>query len=124
MTDEYLLKRGYKQYNPTRHLDSELIISKFQKRFDDDFGKKYFIDIEKWSYEYVPQSHRNEYWEPFGYIYKVYFTMFEDEEKPIYLEFGTSWSLEEVENFSEDFFEKMKPNYYESWDGHRAVRPE
>jgi hypothetical protein len=49
--------------------------------------------------------------------------MFE-EEKPIYLKFGTSWTLEEVENFAENFFNKMEPNYYESWDEERSVRPE
>ena len=39
-----------------------------------------------------------------------------DEEKPMYFEFGSSWTLEEVENFMENFFEKIKPNYYETWD--------
>ena len=30
---------------------------------------------------------------------------------------------EQVEKFMEDFFDKMNLNYYESWDGERAVRP-
>ena len=115
MTDEYLLNKGYKQYPPTPVLDNDSIVAKFQKRFDDDFGKKYFIDVEKWSHDYIPEWRRDKWWTPFGYVYKTYVTMHE-EEKPIYLEFGTSWTLEEVENFVEDFFNKMKPNYYESWD--------
>ena len=122
MTDEYLLKRGYKQYPPVQVVDGDLVVARFQKRFDDDFGKKYFIDIKKWSHEFVPQHQRNEWWEPFTYTYEVYTTMFSDEAMQI--EFYSSWTLEQVEKFMEDFFEKMKPNYYESWDEERGVRPQ
>ena len=122
MYDEYLLERGYKQYPPTPVLDNESIVAKFQKRFDDGFGKKYFIDVAKWSHDYVPIHRRDKWWAPFSYANHLYITMFE-EEKPVYLEFGTSWTLEEVEEFAESFFEKMKPNYYESWDEERGVRP-
>lgn len=115
MNDEYLFERGYKQYPPTPVLDSEYIVAKFQKRFDDKVGKKYFIDVKKWSHDYVPESRRDEWWEPFSYVYHCYITMF-DEEKPMYFEFGSSWTLEEVENFMENFFEKINPNYYETWD--------
>lgn len=123
MDDEYLLERGYKEYPPSPVLDNESIVKKFQKRFDDDFGKKYFIDVAKWSHDYVPINRRDKWWTPFSYAYHLYVSMFEEEEKPIYLEFGTSWTLEEVEKFAEDFFNKMEPNYYESWDERRAVRP-
>lgn len=123
MTDEYLLDRGYRQYSSTPVLDNDSIVAKFQKRFDDNFGKKYFIDVAKWSHNYIPASHRDKWWEPFSYAYHLYVTMFE-EEKPIYIEFGTSWTIEEVENFAENFFKKMEPNYYESWDERRGVKPE
>lgn len=122
MNDLYLLEHGYKPYSPTG-LDNDSIVAKFQKRFDDDFGKKYFIDVSKWSQYYVPESRRDSWWTPYVYEYDVYTSMNEDE-NPIYLKFGTSWSLEQVEDFMENFFEKIKPNYYESWDGDRAVRPE
>lgn len=115
MNDEYFIERGYKKYSPTPHLDNDSVVTKFQKRFDDDFGKKYFIDIEKWSHDYIPVHHRDKWWKPFSYSYNLYVTMFE-EEKPIFLEFGTSWTIEEVEKFAENFFEKIKPNYYETWD--------
>lgn len=123
MNDEYLLERGYKEYPPNPVLDNDSIVKKFQKRFDDDFGKKYFIDVVKWSHDYVPVHRRDKWWTPFSYAYHLYVSMFGEKEKPIYLEFGTSWTLEEVENFAEDFFNKMEPNYYESWDERRAVRP-
>lgn len=123
MDDKYLLEHGYKQYKTTP-LDNDYIIAKFQKRFDDDFGKKYFIDVSKWSHYYIPADRRDKWWKPYSYEYDLYVTMFGEKEKPIYLKFGTSWTLEEVENFADDFFNKMKLNYYESWDGRRAVRPE
>ena len=122
MDDKYLMENGYKEYSPTPYLDNSSIITKFQKRFDDDFGKKYFVDIEKWSNGYVPVNRRDKWWQPFSYVCRLYITMFE-EEKPIYFEFGTNWTIEEVEKFAEDFFDKMKPNYYESWDEERGVRP-
>lgn len=123
MNDEYILERGYKPYKPNPVLDSDSIVAKFQRRFDDDFGKKYFIDIAKWSHDYIPENRRDKWWTPFSYTYHLYVSMFE-EEKPIYFEFGTSWTLEEVENFTEEFFEKMKPNYYENWNEERGVRPD
>lgn len=118
--DKYLLMRGYKEYSPTQ-FDNESIVARFQKRFDDDFGKKYFINAVKWSYDFVPESHRDKWWEPFSYEYEVQVEI--GDEKPLNLNFFSDWSIEQVENFMEEFFEKMKPNYYESWDEERGVRP-
>lgn len=121
MTDEYLLERGYTKYNPTP-FDNDSVVARFQKRFDDEFGKKYFIDVLKWSQEYVPVERRDKWWKPFTYHYETQITMFEDQ-KPLNFEFFSDWTLEEVEQFMEDLFEKMQPNYYESWDEKRGVRP-
>lgn len=114
MTDEQLLERGYKQY-PTTPFDNEHIVARFQKRFDDDFGKKYFINVLKWSNDYIPVSHRGDYWEPFPYEYETQITMHEQED-PLNFHFFSTWTLDALEDFMEDFFERMKPNYYESWD--------
>ena len=121
MTDEYLLERGYTKYNPA-YFDNDSVVARFQKRFDDDFGKKYFIDVLKWSQEYVPVERRDKWWKPFTYHYETHITMFEDQ-KALNFEFFSDWTLEEVEQFMEDLFEKMHPNYYESWDEKRGVRP-
>lgn len=121
MTDKYLLEHGYKQYNPTP-FDDETVAARFQKRFDDDFGKKYFIDVLKWSHDYVPVNRRDKWWKPFTYCYETQVSMFE-EEKSLNLEFFSDWTLEEVEKYIEEMFEKMKLNYYESWSGERRTRP-
>lgn len=114
MNDEYILSMGYHQYNPTPY-DNNHIIARFQKRFDDDIGKKYFIDVIKWSNEFIPIYGRSKDWEPFTYEYHAQVTMLEDE-KALNFEFFSSWTLNDVEKFMEDFFEKMKPNYYEKWE--------
>ena len=114
MSDEYLSEYGYKKYNPIP-LDNEHIVARFQKRFDDSFGKKYFINVLKWSNEYIPKTHRGQWWTPFSHEYEVQVEISNDE-NPLRLHFFSSWSLKNVENFMEDFFEKMHPNYYERWD--------
>lgn len=114
INDEYLLKHGYKEYPPTP-FDRDSIVKRFQKRFDDNNGKKYFIDVVKWAHYFVPPDRRDEHWKPFGYEYETHITMYEDE-KPINIKFFSNWELEDVENFMENFFEKIKPNYYETWD--------
>ena len=118
--DEKLLERGYKQYNPTP-FDNSSVVARFQRRFDDDFGKKYFIDVLKWSQEYVPVDRRDKWWKPFVYEYEVQVSVGENQNS-ISLAFFSHWTIEEVEEFMEEFFEKMQPNYYESWEGYRRVR--
>lgn len=122
MTDEYLIEHGYKQYPPISLFYSDSVVAMFQKRFDDDFGKRYFINVLKWSHDYIPVNRRDEWWKPFSYEYEVSVTM-SDNDNGLDLKFHSSWTLEEVENFMEDFFTKMKPNYYEDWDDNRGVRP-
>lgn len=115
MTDQYLLEHGYKQYKPIPVLDNDSIVARFQKRFDDEIGKKYFINVLKWSHDYVPENRRDKYYQPFSYEYEVQVDMHEEEDS-LRLHFFAGWTLEKVEKFMEDFFEKMKPNYYETWD--------
>ena len=121
MNDEYLLERGYKYYPPT-YIHSSSVVALFQKRFDDDFGKKYFINVLKWSHEYVPVDRRDKWWKQYTYAYEVQLSMFE-QGKAMNIEFFSDWTLEEVEKYMEDLCKKMKPNYYESWDEKRGVRP-
>lgn len=114
MNDEYLLSKGYTEYQPTR-FDNESIVARFQKRFDDDIGKKYFINVIKWSNEYIPVTSRGEWWTPFIYEYEAQVTM-DGKEDALDLNFHSSWTLEMVEDFMIKFFDRMHPNYYEKWD--------
>jgi hypothetical protein len=113
MDDNYLLDRGYKEY-PITPFDDEYIVARFQKRFDDEVGKKYFINVVKWSHDFVPECRRDSLWTPYSYEYEVQVAMNEDD--PINLNFFSCWTLENVEKFMEEFFVKMLPKYYETWD--------
>ena len=112
MTNEFLIERGYRRYDPTP-FDAYAVVDRFQKRFDDDLGKKYFINVVRYSNDYIPEDRRGEWWTPFSYEYEV---QVEKEENPINLCFFASWTLEDVEIFVSNFFAKMHLNYYERWD--------
>ena len=121
MTDKDILEKGYKQYAPIQ-FDNEHIVARFQKRFDDEYGKKYFISVVKWSHDFIPVERRDEYWQPYSYEYEVQISMY-DENSTIDLHFHSNWTLDKVEEFMVEFFEKMCVDYYELWDGQRGVRP-
>lgn len=47
---ELLPEAGYKEFVSPLYRNSELYISSFQKRFDDELGKKYFITVNTYDY--------------------------------------------------------------------------
>ena len=69
-----LEKKGYREYRPTQ-FDKD-VEKCWQKRFDDDTGKKYFIDAKM--YPSWTHPHTGEITPP-GFEYEVYFTCGEDE---------------------------------------------
>ena len=61
---------------------------------------------------FIPTDRRDEYWKPYRFQYELQVSVSEDE-KPINLQFFNNWTLEQVEEFVEDFFVKMNINYYD-----------
>ena len=104
---EYIISRGYKSYSPT-HFHNEYIIQCFQKCFDDDIGKKYFIDIN----QYEPVGENLEKYN-FEYSVQLYD---KDTHNPIDMLFHCGWDLERVEEFIENLFQSESLDYYEKWD--------
>lgn len=110
MTDKYIISKGYREYEPIV-FDPPDVEKRFQKRFDDDVGKKYFIDVKKWralrrphmseltnvSYEYETQMYKK------------------DTHDAVNFEFLSSWDLESVEEFMEKQFATGMFDYYELW---------
>jgi len=121
MTDEYLIKHGYKKHSPAL-LDLPNVLARFQKFFTDNDGKKYFINVIKWENEPITPSNQDNFWEPISYYYEVHLTMFE-KAKSINLNFFSDWTLEEVEEFMEKMFNSMQPNYYELFNEQKYTRP-
>lgn len=115
LTDEYFLNRGYKKYDRSR-IDTVSVLYHFQKRFDDEIGKKYFIDINKHSNEWMSEyDKRRDWYKPYSYTYSC--QLYEKEtHAPINLEFFSDWSIERVESFVERLFQNGELDYYEKWD--------
>lgn len=114
-TDEYFFNLGYKKYDKSQ-FDSDITIYNFQKRFDDEKGKKYFIDINKYSNEWMSEYDKQQDWyKPYSYTYSC--QLYEKEtHAPINLEFFSDWSIERVESFVERLFQNGELDYYEKWD--------
>ena len=67
LTDQYFINRGYKKYDKTQ-FDSNMILYNFQKRFDDNKGKKYFIEIHKYTNEWMRDFDKQQEWyKPYTY---------------------------------------------------------
>ena len=58
MTEEYILSKGYHKEKPSQ-FDDKAVICRYQKRFDDESCKKYFIDILKYDLSRVPEKNAN-----------------------------------------------------------------
>lgn len=110
--DEVLKEHGYHEFEPGKY-DSQYIETKFQKRFDDEIGKKYFITINKWHSFTNPLS--NEQYGP-GYEFT---TQFNIHENCIDLNLFSGWSVEEAEKQVEELWQTGKFDYYEVFDSNK-----
>jgi len=94
-TEEYIVSKGYKEY-PTSEYDSPYVIKNFQKRFTDNNGTKYFINISKWDIKSVSSVLKDRY----EFSYNIYFTA-SDCDNPIKIELYAGWELDDVEKHIE-----------------------
>lgn len=114
-TDEYFFNLGYKKYDKSQ-FDSDITIYNFQKRFDDEKGKKYFIDVHKVSNEWFSVSEKNkERYVPYSYTYSCQLYK-KDTHAPVNMEFFSDWTIEQVEEFVERLFQNGELDYYEERD--------
>ena len=110
MTDKDVLAAGYKEYQPTK-FDHSHIEKCFQKRFDDENGKKYFIDIKKWGEMTHPYT--GETWPP---SYEFHVQLCNHDDEPVNMEFFSGWSIDKVEQYVEALFQTGLFKHYERWD--------
>lgn len=115
LTDEFFLNRGYKKYGKTQ-FQSDMIMYNFQKRFDDEKGKKYFIDIHKNSHEWMREWDKKQDWyTPYSYEYSCQLYK-KGTHDAVDMLFHSSWTIEQVEEFVENLFRNGELDYYEKWD--------
>lgn len=108
--EKKLTEHGYKKWTPNSHIDT--FDYSYQKRFDDDFGKKYFIDFQ--FYDYMKYYHDH------GISVKASVTFNNDNEepgkldKPVWIDFDFN-SIEQAETFVEMMWKASNSQYYEPW---------
>lgn len=115
MDEKYLEERGYHKYKRTM-FDSNWVSARYQKRFDDDTGKKYFLDILEYDNSDLKARMPDVNFQKYDYEFEVYLTFFGDEDKPIQCKMYAGWTLEEAEMMAEKMFQTLGANYYEKWE--------
>lgn len=108
--EKKLTEHGYKKWISDSCIDT--FDYSYQKRFDDDFGKKYFIEFQ--FYDYMKYYHDH------GISVKASVTFNNDNEepgkldKPVWLDFDFN-SIEQAEAFVEVMWKASNSQYYEPW---------
>ena len=97
--DEFFIDKGFHRYEKTE-FQNDGIDYNFQKRYDDEIGKKYFLDVAKWNWK---EFHRSELPD---YSYEISCQLYKkDDHKAVDIQFHSDWDLEEVEDFVEFLFQ-------------------
>lgn len=112
-----LLERGYAKCSIPPSYKYQCCSGFYQKRFDDDVGKKYFIDAIQ--YEPFRHPHTGELCGG-GFEYSTQLHQ-KRTHLPINLEFFAGWSVDDVEEHLERLFASGDYDYYEWWDGSRSA---
>ena len=107
ITKEILENNGYRKHAPSR-FDGEFVVARYQKRFDDEIGKKYYIDVIEW--EFPPDVHTD-------YLRFEFETQLTKDEAPMNIKlFGAQWSIKGAENMIEEIWRNQGMDYYARWD--------
>lgn len=116
MTDQDFIQRGFKQFPPIPYIDPDGIETRFQKRYDDEIGKRYFITVNKW--RAIKDSRIPDGIWPSSYEYEVYFQKDDGDggTKAIKILLYAGWDIDEVEEYVQKLFETGLFEYYEKWE--------
>lgn len=108
MNDDTLRKLGFKEYPPTV-FHPKGVEKFFQKKYTDEKGIKYFIDVQKWPEYRIPGRD----FIPVAYEYTIQIR--DRKGNAIDLLFHDSWKLEDVERYVEKLFKLRMFTYYERY---------
>ena len=107
-----LEEKEYKKY-PAGRTDPESVIALFQKRFDDDQGIKYFVDIHEYSFENFPEV-PPQVQDNYRFEGELSFTL-KSNGKPVDIKCFIGWTLDEIEQYAEDLWKSGMYEFYEEW---------
>lgn len=111
LNEKTLVERGYHKYKPSR-FDGQFVIAKYQKRFDDDIGKKYFLDVKEYDNSAFERS--DILADKYQHEFELYLE-FGESDKPMKILMYCGWTLEEAEEMAELMWKSLGANYYERW---------
>lgn len=106
ITKENLLKSGYRAYKTNIKTNNECYVESYEKRFDDEKGKKYFIH-----YDCYDNRRLSKHITKIDFQAKAQFNTNKETFNITYLINNTT--IEDVEQFFEEIFKKMNCKHYE-----------
>lgn len=115
LTIQDWLDAGYKRYNNWDSSGAEFLL---QKRFDDEYGKKYFINIRVFNWKEFKVNNRNPHLPDYSFAPDIQF-QFEGGERPtmnVELILSNDHTIETVEKEFENLWILMGKPYYEVWE--------
>jgi len=108
---ENLLNAGYKIYTSPISKNESHYVESFEKRFEDEQGKKYFIHLDCWDLRKLVK-----FKEDVDFGAKVQFDNDKGETFDVsYFITSGRTTIEEVERFFENMWVKMECSYYENY---------
>ena len=113
LTIQDWLDAGYKRYDRDYLKNSDFLL---QKRFDDEVGKKYFIDV--WVYEHFNKVYfsNNPGLKPVSFQPEVQFQREEDMTLNMTFIMNQDSTIAEVEQQVECLWLFLEKPYYQKWD--------
>lgn len=112
ITEEVLLRNGYKKFDNDwrKRLNPDTYIYSYQKRLDNETGKKYFITLNLDDYFKIA-LHYDKAWSV-----SVQFYLSEEETFNVEYFVYNHTTIQMVEDFYEKMWNAMGCGYYEKWD--------
>lgn len=107
MIDDELLKLGFREFKPTA-FESNGVETCFQKRYDDEMGKKYFITVKKWRAWQHPAA-KQDVSPTYEYTVQLYK---KNGHEAVDLLFHSDWALESVEQYLDELWKTGLFEYY------------
>ena len=104
-----LKEKKFEEYAPTPLFDSDACDKCYQKRYDDEKGKKYFLDVKHYDLQHPTTGADLSGYEISTQLY------LKDGHKAFNINFLSGITISEAEDFIEDLFKGGKLDYYEEW---------
>ena len=107
----YFTDKGFRQFNPPNFASYYNVVTMLQKKYVDEKGIRYFIDIKVWDWRDCERVKENYSVEFEGQYYQ------KDTHNAVNFTF-IDWKLEEVESWLDKLFDANLIEHYEQFDNY------